>query len=149
MADLELEGAKALDAAFREFPKKYANKSLRKTMRDGQKTIVLPDAQKNIAKLTGAMKRGLQVRAAKGKNGARLQRGVFGVATQIKKSIHYAKFVELNRKLRGGGKRKGNRTLAQALYRNRQRLRIFVESRSRADLPRVAEEVRQATKAKG
>lgn len=143
MADLELTGVKALEQALQTFPVKFVNKGIRRVFRETMKATVLPDAKRNIAiGQTGMLKRDVKVRAAKGKKGKRLPRGILGIAVGTSKKTKHDVFVLLNRKLRDGRVRPGDKTLRKALFGNKAAVRSRVETGMRRELPRIARESR-------
>ena len=146
---IDIDGAKALKAAFDEFPKRFVDKAIRQIHRKLMKIIVLPDIKRNIAVATGLAKSKLRVRAAKNKRGGRLPRGIFGASINFLELVHYAKWFLFSRRLPNGRIRPGDRTMRKALFDNRHRLRTAVNREYRAALPRIAAETRAKTKGKG
>jgi len=141
MASITTDGFSAIEHALAEFPKKFRNKAVRTTMRDGMKQIVLRDAQRTIPVDEGQLRKSLKVRAAKGKSNKRLPRGVIGsqvvVAKTTKLDAYYGSFVLLGTKFRTG-----TRTLRNALYRNAKVLQAFVIGSLKSKLPAIAREVK-------
>lgn len=142
MADLKLDGADELRKAFDAFPREFAKEG-RKINRNLVKQIVLPTAKRNIAVRTGFMKSRLKVRAAKNARGGPLRRGIFGAALNLLQDVFYSKWVLFNRRLRDGRIREGDRTLRDALFDNRHRLRSAVNREYRAALPKMAAAARK------
>lgn len=141
MFDLDISGAKALERALSELPKKFATKSVRTATRDTQKEITLRDAKRTApVGETGKLKRSLKVRTAKNRNGKRLPRGVIGHAVVSAKTktvdAYYARWVFLNRE-----GHEGTRTLRKSLYGNKAAIRATLTGKLRVDLPRITREV--------
>ena len=147
--EMQVQGSDAVMAALRQFPARFVNKAMRRILRDAMKRFVLSAARRTIAVLTGAMRGALKVRAARGNRGQRLQRGRLGVSLLILEKIRYARWVLMNRRLRDGRMRPGDRTLRLALFGNQHRIDSYVTSQARAALPKIAAETRQATKRLG
>ena len=151
----EITGDKALDAALSLFPTKFVNKAVKGSIKDAQKNITLKEAQKDKSwtDRTRFLRRSLRVRVAKRKGNKRLSRGVVGYAVSSVKTktidAFYSPWVFLGATNRDGSKREGTRTLRRALYDNARELLRSVRNDLKAALPRIAEEVRAATQAKG
>lgn len=142
---IEIEGMKALDSALSEFPKKFANKAVKKAIKAGM-GLVLRDAKRLTPVDSGLLARSLKIRVAKGRKGKRLPRGVIGFQVESVKTkrtdAYYAGFVFLGAKNRDGTRRPGTRTLRRALYNNAAAVRAVVIGELKSDLPRVAREVK-------
>lgn len=150
---ISLTGDRALIATISELPKAWYKKGVSNTMKDAQKQVVLPDARASVAKgKTGKLKKSLKVRAARGFNNKRLPRGVFGWAVTIAKTTkldaYYGKWVLLDRKLRDGTFRRGDRTLRNSLYQNSRRIRNYVVYNFKKTLNETVTVLRAKNKAK-
>ena len=145
-ASITVEGLEALDVALSEFPKKFANKGVKKSLKSAMQDVVLKSVLRGVPVKTGNLKRSLKVRTARGRNGRRIPRGVFGFSVQTTKTKRrdgfYGLWVFTGATNRDGSKRSGTRTLRNALYGNANRLKSKTVANIRRELPNIARAVK-------
>ena len=142
---LETKNVRGLQLTLIAYPKEF-KKPLRRIMREAMKLWVLPTAKRNMAVLSGRMKKATKVRAAKGRGGKRLPRTQFGSAVVV--LVDYARFVLLDRKNRDGTVRRGDRTLRNALYDNEDMVRQYYISEGNREANQLASDMRRKHRTK-
>ena len=145
-AHLTLDGFEAAVKALEEFPTKFANKAVKKSLKAAMQEVTLREVLRTVAVDDGTLKRTLKVRTAKGPGNKRLKRGVIGFQVESTKTktrdAYYAGWNFLGAKNRDGTKRVGTRTLRNALYGTANVLHANFAGKLRVEVPRVAREVR-------